>query len=67
VDPATGTHVNLFNPRAEKWNEHFVLESDGRIVGLTPAGRATIRSLDMNGSPQLDLRREILEQRVFPE
>jgi hypothetical protein len=62
VDPATGTRVNLFNPREDVWRDHFALGPDGRIVGLTPAGRATVRLLDMNGSPQLDLRRELIQQ-----
>jgi hypothetical protein len=35
---------------------------DGRIVGVTPSARATVRLLDMNGSPQIDLRRELIEK-----
>ncbi len=66
IDPATGNRVNLFNPRHDPWHEHFAMERDGQIVGLTPAGRATARLLDMNGSPQLDLRRELAEDGGFP-
>jgi hypothetical protein len=66
IDPATGNRVNLFNPRHDTWREHFVLERGGRIIGLIATGRATVRLLDMNGSPQLDLRRELLQQGVFP-
>ena len=35
------------------------------MVGLTPAGLATVRLLDMNGLPQLDLRRELTQQVEF--
>ena len=65
IDPATGERVDLFNPRQDVWHEHFSLDADGRIVGQTPAGRATARLLDMNGSPQLDLRRELIQQGLF--
>lgn len=66
LDPATSAATNLFNPRTDIWHDHFELQSDGRILGLTPAGRATVRLLDMNGSPQLDLRGELFENGGFP-
>jgi hypothetical protein len=62
IDPESGTPVNLFNPRKDAWLDHFAVDPDGRILGLTPAGRATVRLLDMNGSPQLDLRHELIAQ-----
>lgn len=65
IDPTTRNRVDLFNPRVDKWHDHFTLEMDARIVGVTPAGRATVRLLDVNGSPQLELRRELLEHGEF--
>ena len=62
IDPATGQRVSLFNPREDVWHDHFALQSDGRIVGLTACGRATVHLLDINGTPQLDLRRELIQQ-----
>ncbi|MEM7132597.1 MAG: HNH endonuclease signature motif containing protein [Chloroflexota bacterium] len=48
-DPQTGQEANLFNPRLQKWDEHFEWSNDGlRILGLTPIGRATIVALQMN-------------------
>jgi HNH endonuclease len=60
IDPATGDIVRLFDPRRETWSEHFQYQ---RIVilGLTPAGRATVRVLDMNARSRLDLRSETLD------
>src|SRR5919197_2712894 len=35
-DPQTGQTVPLFNPRTERWSEHFEWTADSlRIVGLT--------------------------------
>lgn len=65
IDPATGSRVNLFNPRQHAWEQHFALGIDGRIVGLTPTGRATLRLLDMNGVPQLNLRQALISQGEF--
>ena len=49
TDPETQAIVPLFNPRQNKWSEHFVWSVDGqKIVGITPIGRATIERLDMN-------------------
>lgn len=62
IDNETGQRVNLFNPRSDAWKEHFTIGEDARIVGVTPTGRATAKLLDMNGSPQLELRRELIEQ-----
>lgn len=42
VDPVSGTLTPLFNPRTQRWAEHFELV-DGRIAPLTAAGRATAR------------------------
>ncbi|HEY9824948.1 MAG TPA: HNH endonuclease signature motif containing protein [Stenomitos sp.] len=49
IDPETQVKVSLFNPRKDKWSEHFIWPADRqKIVGITPTGRATIQRLDMN-------------------
>ena len=49
LDPASGTMVRLFNPRLQAWRDHFAWTSTGdRVVGLTPAGRATVVALKLN-------------------
>ncbi len=60
VDPVTGDNVALFNPRTQGWNDHFGWSSDfATIVGLTPAGRATVVRLKMN------TLRQVLSRRVW--
>lgn len=49
VDPETGQLVPLFNPRAQRWAEHFSWSDHfTQIIGLTPTGRATVQALQMN-------------------
>ncbi|MGI8972368.1 MAG: HNH endonuclease [Dehalococcoidia bacterium] len=58
IDPETGEIIPLFNPRTQRWDEHFALE--GReVVGLTPTGRTTVRVLTMNSDVQQELRAEL--------
>jgi hypothetical protein len=48
-DPVTYQTVKLFNPRTQKWAEHFAWIDDGaRIVGITGIGRATVMALRLN-------------------
>lgn len=49
TDPDTGTKASLFNPRIERWAEHFRWSDDGsEIIGLTASGRATVEALRLN-------------------
>jgi hypothetical protein len=58
-DTETKTIVPLFNPRQQMWNDHFMLENGVR-VGKTPAGRVTIRTLQMNYPEQVETRRRLV-------
>ena len=58
VDPLTGSSVPLFNPRHDRWADHFSWSNDGiQVVGLTAGGRATIVALRMNNVIVVDARR----------
>lgn len=46
-DPHTGQLTPLFNPRQQKWDEHF-RDEEGVIVPLTPEGRVTVMLLRLN-------------------
>jgi hypothetical protein len=49
IDPDTQKVVQLFNPREDRWSEHFIWTVDGlRILGSTSVGRATDIRLDLN-------------------
>jgi hypothetical protein len=47
-DYLTGKRVRLWNPRRQKWLDHFCWDEEGtEIIGLTPCGRATVASLHL--------------------
>ncbi len=53
----TNEKVSLFNPRQERWNEHFIWSEDGLlIVGLTPRGQATVEALALNRERVISIR-----------
>ena len=56
VDPVSGTLTLLFDPRLQRWSEHFKLEH-GRVVPLTATGRATARLLRLNLPHRIEIRR----------
>jgi hypothetical protein len=58
VDPRTGEVVLLFNPRVDRWTEHFA-EVDFRVVGVSAVGRATVTLLEMNDADRIQVRAEI--------
>ena len=56
-DPVTLDEVPLFHPQQHRWLEHFSWNEDAtQIVGLTPAGRATIAVLKMNRQQLIRVR-----------
>jgi hypothetical protein len=54
----TGELVRLFNPRRQRWDDHFVLRG-GIIESLTPEGAATARLLKLN------LDKRVVERRFL--
>jgi len=57
-DPVTGKRVRPFNPRRQRWSDHFRWSEDGtQIVGLTDCGRATVEALRMNNPRIMRARR----------
>ena len=58
IDPVTGDLAPLFNPRTQKWSEHFQWSEEGTyIIGLTPRGRATVIALKLNNAILVEARR----------
>lgn len=56
LDPVSGKVTPLFNPRTQRWAEHFELV-DGCIIPQTAVGRATARLLRFNLSQRIEVRR----------
>jgi hypothetical protein len=56
IDPDSGQVTQLFNPRRDRWSEHF--EWDGLLIlGLSAVGRTTVRLLQLNAPARLRVRR----------
>ena len=61
IDPETKNIVPIFNPRTQKWADHFIWLDKGVVIeGTTPVGRATCLRLDLNDTryPEKDSIRE---------
>ncbi|HWQ34917.1 MAG TPA: HNH endonuclease [Blastocatellia bacterium] len=57
IDPETGETVSLFNPRLQKWSDHFCWDATGtRVVGLSPTGRATVIAMKFNNPIAVEVR-----------
>jgi hypothetical protein len=56
IDPDTRAITPLFNPRTDRWVDHFRLLSDGSIIAKTAVGRVTVYVLKMNESESVTLR-----------
>jgi 5-methylcytosine-specific restriction endonuclease McrA len=51
-DSQTDAEVPLFNPRLQRWSDHFSWSKDfTRIEGKTPTGRATVAALHLDDDP----------------
>ena len=59
IDPDTNLEVALFNPRIQKWHEHFRWSADyTNIIAKTDIARATIDCLQMNDLRLCEARRD---------
>lgn len=60
IDPSNGTMAPLYNPRLQRWQEHFTWDAEfTQIIGVTPTGRATVAALQMNRIGVVNLRRAL--------
>lgn len=57
ADPISGDVVSLFHPRQHNWRDHFAWSNNFTfIIGITPIGRATVETLDLNRDGLVNLR-----------
>jgi len=67
VDPETGKHVAWYDPRWQRWNDHFEWTVDGTHVrGKTAIGRATVEGLRLNNDFIVMVRRFWVEAGRWP-
>ncbi len=67
VEPETGHELSLFNPRTQKWDDHFMWSDDRTIlIGLTAIGRATISRLKINRSLSIKTRQRWVSAGLHP-
>lgn len=65
IDPQDGERVFLFNPRTDRWHDHFAWEGV-RILALTSAGRATAALLRFNDPCRLAARDSLMRKGRYP-
>ena len=65
IDPEGGAIVPLFNPRQQRWEDHFRL-NEALIYPLTAQGRVTIQLLRMNEPEQLEKRTVLIGLGRYP-
>jgi hypothetical protein len=65
MSPATGNLCRLFNPRADRWSDHFRLDG-AEIEGISEVGEATTLLLQFNYSDRVDERRALMAIVRYP-
>jgi hypothetical protein len=66
VDPITGQITPLYHPRLQMWAEHFELQDNMQINGLTAIGRTTMRVLQLNLDERIELRQTLAKLGEYP-
>lgn len=64
-DPETGQVTALFNPRQQRWHEHFRLDG-GRIMPLSSEGRVTVFVLNLNDETRVRARSALRRAGRYP-
>ena len=66
-DEQSLSEVPLFNPRTDRWQEHFIWSTDTLlIIGLTSTGLATVVALAFNRTRIINIRAADREIRRHP-
>jgi hypothetical protein len=60
-----GRHVRLFNPRRDRWSDHFAWNGPN-LVGKTAIGKVTIDVLAINLRYRVAIRTALIEEGIFP-
>ena len=65
ISKRTGALVRFYNPRTDRWSEHFHA-NEGRIDPLTDIGEVTIRLLEFNHPERVAFRKMLAETGRYP-
>ncbi|WP_293157669.1 MULTISPECIES: hypothetical protein [unclassified Microcoleus] len=64
IDPETGEVVRLYNPRKDRWADHFQLQTEsGTIEPLSAIGRVSVYLLQVNRAECLTQRKLLSKTR----
>jgi hypothetical protein len=67
VVPGTERFVRFYNPRKDRWPEHFALSRDGIIIEpLSEIGEATVRIFGFNAEERILERKSLSEIGRYP-
>lgn len=61
IDPESGSLTPLFDPRTDKWREHFAWRG-AELAGRSPKGRATVQVLRINRADAVLVRQALMEE-----
>ena len=65
LDPETGQLTPFFNPRTQRWADHFRLDG-ARVVPLTPEGRVTVAILQLDHPDRVMERQRLIKAGKYP-
>ena len=65
LDPVTRELTRLYNPRRDRWREHFAWQG-AVLIGLTAVGRTTIQVLAINDRDMVEARETLIAEGRFP-
>jgi HNH endonuclease len=66
IDPISGEIVRLYQPRGDRWSDHFQLDcKNGEIIPLTAIGRVTVRLLQLNRRERVEERELLIQAKVL--
>jgi hypothetical protein len=66
ADSVTGAATFLFNPRTQSWQDHFRVNPDATLTGITPEGRVTIEVMSINEEARVQYRQEAMGIGEYP-
>ena len=66
IDSLTDEASKLYHPRQQKWDEHFKINDDATLTGLTPEGRTTIAVLRINDEERVKQRLDEIALGDYP-